>query len=70
MTGINLRNRFNTGNPPCQGCPDRFVGCHATCERYQQYAKARKAERERNSATREYENFMRFKDIGRTFKCQ
>lgn len=23
--------------PPCKGCEDRKVGCHATCERYAEY---------------------------------
>lgn len=29
--------------PPCKDCPDRTVGCHATCEKYLDFA----AERER-----------------------
>ena len=24
-------------NAPCKNCADRFVGCHATCEKYKQY---------------------------------
>lgn len=23
--------------PPCGGCPDRSVGCHGTCEKYQTF---------------------------------
>lgn len=28
---------------PCKDCPDRVVGCHATCERYIAYDEQRKA---------------------------
>lgn len=24
---------------PCKDCPDRFVGCHSTCEKYIQFKK-------------------------------
>lgn len=22
---------------PCKDCPERFIGCHSSCERYKQY---------------------------------
>lgn len=22
---------------PCKDCPERFVGCHSSCEKYKQY---------------------------------
>lgn len=28
--------------PPCKDCPDRYVGCHSTCEKYIAYDKSRK----------------------------
>ena len=28
---------------PCLNCPDRVVGCHATCEKYQSYDEKQKA---------------------------
>ena len=28
---------------PCKDCPDRHLGCHGTCEKYQKY-KAKQAE--------------------------
>lgn len=28
---------IRTGNAPCKDCPDRFVGCHSTCQKYVQY---------------------------------
>lgn len=34
--------------PPCKDCPDRTVGCHASCEKYTAFA----AERERIRAAR------------------
>lgn len=27
--------------PPCQYCPDRFIACHDTCARYQEYKEFR-----------------------------
>lgn len=24
---------------PCKDCPDRHLGCHGTCEKYQEYKK-------------------------------
>lgn len=32
---------------PCYKCQDRYVGCHAKCERYIEWSAAREAERER-----------------------
>lgn len=29
-------NQYNH-KAPCKGCQEREVGCHATCERYQQW---------------------------------
>ena len=35
-------------NAPCKDCADRFVGCHATCEKYNQYSiKNERLKRER-----------------------
>lgn len=28
---------------PCKDCPDREIGCHGKCERYQEYATKRAA---------------------------
>lgn len=25
--------------PPCKGCEDRIIGCHAVCEKYQDFRK-------------------------------
>lgn len=33
-------------NNPCQGCEDRHVGCHAECERHQEWV----AEKDRQKA--------------------
>lgn len=41
---------------PCYKCEDRVVGCHGTCERYQEYAgvvaTARNARHEQKEAAR------------------
>lgn len=29
---------------PCKGCEDRFVGCHDTCEKYQEWRHEKDAE--------------------------
>lgn len=31
---------------PCYECPDRYVGCHAKCERYALYDRMRNDQRE------------------------
>lgn len=28
---------------PCKGCPERVVGCHGSCVRYQEYNQEREA---------------------------
>lgn len=30
-------------NAPCKDCPDRYVGCHSQCEKYQAFHKEREA---------------------------
>ena len=46
---------------PCRNCPDRSVGCHATCKDYLDFAEDRKVflERSRNAAKepRYYDNY-------------
>lgn len=32
---------------PCRDCTDRHTGCHGTCDRYREYAKAKSEEREK-----------------------
>lgn len=32
---------------PCQGCPDRVVGCHSACARYAEYRAALERQREK-----------------------
>lgn len=39
---------------PCLNCPDRYSGCHDTCEKYQTY----KAHRQRISEARAKQNFL------------
>lgn len=31
---------------PCFCCPDRHIGCHGKCDKYQAFAKARERERQ------------------------
>ncbi len=31
---------------PCKDCPDRVVGCHSTCTKYQEFRKQQDAENE------------------------
>ena len=31
-------------NTPCKGCPDRYVGCHAECLRYEEWKIIHQAE--------------------------
>ena len=32
---------------PCYKCPDRVLGCHSTCEKYQQFSKDSAEQREK-----------------------
>lgn len=41
--------RWGEGNAPCCGCTERTVGCHGSCECYQQFAAQRQSEREARS---------------------
>lgn len=50
--------------PPCKGCPDRSVRCHAECEHYKAFAADReeiRAEKVRNREFKRYkiENYNR-----------
>ena len=61
--------------PPCKDCPDRFLGCHSTCEKYIAYDKYRKemlAKRaEQNRLTYGYLNSNRFnKKKRKVNKCE
>ena len=42
---------------PCRNCEERRVGCHAECERYLTWAKARREARERDYDKRIYERY-------------
>lgn len=33
-------------NAPCKNCPDRHVGCHGQCEKYQQFRVAQTEDNE------------------------
>lgn len=46
----------------CMGCPDRKVGCHSTCQKYQEERAAHKKESDRISKLKKDEdNFDDFK---------
>lgn len=38
----------------CQGCPNRALGCHATCEKYQSEKVAHDEKRKQKAAEFEY----------------
>lgn len=37
FTGALFSRIMKEPMPPCLDCPDRTVGCHATCEKYKKY---------------------------------
>lgn len=44
---------------PCKGCEERVLGCHSTCEKYIEYAKAQEEYRQaRNKAKILHNNNM------------
>lgn len=44
---------------PCKDCPDRFVGCHSKCERYQAYSDKVKVVRERRERDNDFIGYQR-----------
>lgn len=40
--GVNI-NLLRTKKPPCHGCSERTIDCHAMCEKYQAWAAERRA---------------------------
>ena len=38
--------------PPCKDCPDRHLGCHDRCEKYQAYKKAKLSYKEELSKSK------------------
>jgi hypothetical protein len=38
---------------PCKDCPERFTGCHAVCDKYEDYKQTLEAEKERYRAFKE-----------------
>ena len=44
---------------PCKDCPDRFVGCHSKCERYQAYSDKVKGIRERRERDNDFIGYQR-----------
>ena len=44
-------------NAPCKDCPDREVGCHGTCEKYQLFRKSRTDYLEQSFAERESKTY-------------
>lgn len=47
---------FGYNNSPCKDCPDRHVGCHGECERYQEFNRSREAYREEHRKELETRN--------------
>ena len=47
----------------CYGCPDRYAGCHAKCEKYQREREEheRQKELEKRQKAREMDYYDRFK---------
>lgn len=39
---------------PCKDCPEREIGCHARCEKYQEYVKAKAAAKAREKADKAF----------------
>lgn len=35
--------------PPCESCPDRYVGCHSVCDRYKEFQKFVEGRRKHNA---------------------
>lgn len=44
---------------PCYECPDRYVGCHAKCERYKMFDRMRNDKREAALKGLEVQDYIR-----------
>ena len=44
---------------PCKDCPDRYIGCHSTCEKYIEW---RKNEKQYNDGIKFKQNIERIKE--------
>ena len=39
MQSVPLSIYHHRTEVPCLNCPDRFIGCHSTCEKYKEWSK-------------------------------
>ena len=72
MNNNNLENydpeyKANPRFAPCKNCPNRHLGCHAKCYKYQAFRQARNeynevARKEREACTKDY-----FCDLSKTY---
>lgn len=49
---------MNFGNTPCKNCQDRVTGCHAKCERYQEWVIAKEERKNQIVKQRETEKAL------------
>lgn len=43
---------------PCYNCPERAMGCHASCDKYDAFSKERAAMREARFSAKEFVSFL------------
>jgi len=44
---------------PCRDCPDRHIGCHGKCDKYQEWARLNTLEREKRQEAVRIANLSR-----------
>jgi hypothetical protein len=53
----------------CNGCPDRFIGCHATCEKPEHLAEIEMRERIKANRRKNIESYSFYKAV-RSHNCR
>lgn len=43
---VNTHRRARNGECPCHGCEERYVGCHGKCERFSEWDRKHRENRE------------------------
>lgn len=44
--------------PPCKDCPERYLGCHSSCEKYQMFREERNKFNSEKKAKEDSENWF------------
>lgn len=55
---MTLKTQTYAGHPPCYGCADRHIKCHAECERYKEWLNKLEAIKREREKSLEYTRYL------------